>query len=399
MLSAATLASLFHPLTLSSQVFTDLRDVRFNTVGGVVSTAQGPAVFGNASEGETNPLLRWTRSTGAVPMDTPPLSPIEFRPEDVSANGSVFAGRGSGSGDNLFRPSAYRWSLDGDLEEITTNIRDTTFRVRTRISSDGSVVTGFGASAGFRWSEETGTVEIGARMDDVDVISADNPLFFANDLSADGSVIVGMNTLHPLEPGEASRWTAANGLEGLGFLFNWGSEQFSVAAGVSADGSVITGTGFFDPETDTFSEAFRWTEETGLIGLGSELGSLSFATAISADGSLIVGGLGSIHTTFDSEPFVWTAGSGLQRLVDVLANEYGIADELVGWDLGRITHLSRDGRYIVGRGTGPDNQPGDWLVDLGMTPIPEPGTYGAMGAIGLLAIAAWRRRRTAAIAT
>src|SRR4051812_29188909 len=67
---------------------------------------------------------------------------------------------------------------------------------------------------------------------------AGNNYSFAYDVSADGTVVVG-------EAGttnygnEAFRWTAANGMVGLGDLP--GATFYSVAFGVSADGSVVTG--------------------------------------------------------------------------------------------------------------------------------------------------------------
>jgi uncharacterized membrane protein len=392
---AASIASLFLPSVNHAEVFTEIEDVSFVSVAGVVSTAAGPAVLGNTVEGETNPPVRWTSSTGAVLIGIPPLSPMEFRAEDVSANGAVVVGRGSGELEPN-RASAYRWSNSDGLQELTTNIRDDHFRVRTRVSTDGTVVTGFGASQAFRWQQETGIVGIGARLDGIDVIGPDNPLFFANDLSSNGSVIVGMNTLDPFQLGEAARWTAADGAVGLGFLFGGGENEFSTATGVSGDGSMIAGTGIIESEDFRYSEAFRWTKETGMVRLGDVPGGgPSFASAMSSDGSVIVGGAGLFP--LDSRPFVWTLGSGMQLLVDLLTNEYGIGDEIAGWNLGRITALSRDGRYIVGQGTDGNNLRRDWLVDLGanFTPIPEPGTYGLIGAVSLLIAVLARRRRAA----
>ena len=54
----------------------------------------------------------------------------------------------------------------------------------------------------------------------------------------------------------------ADDFQGLGFL---PSGTYSQAFGVSADGSVIVGTG---NSTVSGAEAFRWTSSAGIVGLG-----------------------------------------------------------------------------------------------------------------------------------
>ena len=76
--------------------------------------------------------------------------------------------------------------------------------------------------------------------------------------------------------------------QGLGDLP--GGEFQSLAAGVSADGSVVVGTG----RSDLGDEAFRWTRAGGLQRLGAlEAGPdgliHSSATGVSADGNVVVG--------------------------------------------------------------------------------------------------------------
>lgn len=73
----------------------------------------------------------------------------------------------------------------------------------------------------------------------------------AHAVSADGSVIVGSGT--SASGTEAFKWTSAGGMIGLGNLT--GGTFDSSASGISADGSVIVGRGY----SSSGKEAFRWT--------------------------------------------------------------------------------------------------------------------------------------------
>jgi probable HAF family extracellular repeat protein len=84
----------------------------------------------------------------------------------------------------------------------------------------------------------------------------------------------------------ASAAFAAASLTPLGDLP--GAPFSSSAYGVSADGSVIVGWG----ASASGYEAFRWTSEGGMVGLGTTLpdsDSVSFAKGVSGDGSVVVG--------------------------------------------------------------------------------------------------------------
>src|SRR5437868_2653577 len=80
---------------------------------------------------------------------------------------------------------------------------------------------------------------------------------WANGVSADGSVVVGISESG--SGGEAFRWTSGEGMVGLGYLSFLPFGKNSFARGVSADGSVIVG--------DSSGQAFRWTSEDGMVGL------------------------------------------------------------------------------------------------------------------------------------
>ncbi len=119
--------------------------------------------------------------------------------------------------------------------------------------------------------------------------------------------------------------------QGLGGLP--GGQFFAEASAVSADGSVVVG---FGTSASGYSEAFRWTEASGMVGLGYLPGGVnSRATGVSADGSVVVG---DGNTTVAIEPFRWTAGSGMVGLGN-LSQRYNI---------GRANGVSADGSVVVG---------------------------------------------------
>lgn len=370
-----------------AQQFVDLRHLNVTSIAGV-GTAEGePVVVGNGNFDDGPRILRWTPSSGSVRIGPPSLSPIEFYAEDISADGSRMVGRGSGS-DNFNRESAYHWVVGGAFTEITGEIREAEFAVRNRISDDGNFVVGRSADRIYRWGTETGFTYIGPRFSETTPVT---PSLRTTGVSPDGAVVVGTNISEIFDvAGEAVRWTEETGRVGLGVLSENGGVR-SMATDLSADGSIVIGSVLGEPEWD-YEEAFRWNEESGMVGLGfMEGGSWSRASFVASDGSFILGAGNSALFPDGEEPFLWTLGSGMQRLIDVLSAEYGLA----GWQLGTVLALSADDRFIVGNGVGPDGQRGTWLVDLGFTPVPEPSTYGLLGAAGLLVLAVVRRRQRA----
>ena len=87
---------------------------------------------------------------------------------------------------------------------------------------------------------------------------------------------------------------------GLGDLL--GGPNSSSAFGVSADGTYVVGASY----SDKGREPFRWTASTGMVGLGGFPGDTTVngaARAVSADGEVVVGAIGT-------QAFRWTATSG-----------------------------------------------------------------------------------------
>jgi probable HAF family extracellular repeat protein len=183
----------------------------------------------------------------------------------------------------------------------------------------------------------------------------------ANAASADGSVVVGFSG-NVSGYSEAFRWTQQTGMVGLGSLIG---NSDSEAKGVSADGSIIIGS--------SNGQAFRWTQETGMMGLGSLIGN-SEAKGVSADGSIIVG-------SSNGQGFRWTQSTGMVSLKETLI---GAGLDVSGWTLSSANAISADGFTIVGSGRNPSGQTEAWVANL--DPVPEPLTIlGSMVAIAFAA--------------
>jgi probable HAF family extracellular repeat protein len=146
-------------------------------------------------------------------------------------------------------------------------------------------------------------------------------------VSADGSVVVG-GAENAAGKDRAFRWTAARGMEDLGTLGGSGS----VAFGVSADGSVVVG---WARNAAGQAHAFRWTAAGGMQDLGTLGGSGSAAFGVSADGSVVVGG--AANAAGQRRAFRWTAAGGMQDLGTLGGDEswaYGVSADgsvVVGW--------------------------------------------------------------------
>ncbi len=155
------------------------------------------------------------------------------------------------------------------------------------LSADGSTVVGWslygggfpGLAQAFRWSEE-GMVGIG-------FLPGGNESY-ATRTSGDGRWVVGRG---PSSSGwQGFRWSATDGIIGLGDLP--GSMFYSEAYGVSDDGNVVVGVSKSGAAGGPSNfEAFRWTPEAGMVGMGFMPGhTVSVARGVSADGHVIAGG-------------------------------------------------------------------------------------------------------------
>lgn len=182
----------------------------------------------------------------------------------------------------------------------------------------------------------------------------------ANGISADGTVVVGNANSSVSSIATPFIWTAASGMRSLGSIS--GAEFTGSATAISGNGSVVVG--------QSNGLAYRWTATTGKATLGSfPSGTTSVARDVSADGSVVVGAA-TAPSSF-AEAFRWRTGTSIVGLGDFsLANAVsadgsmvagatvgaaGIWTEASGWTLigdccsfTSATAISADGSVVVG---------------------------------------------------
>jgi probable HAF family extracellular repeat protein len=171
------------------------------------------------------------------------------------------------------------------------------------------------------------------------------------------------STIHfdlPSRRWEAFRWEDGT-MEGLGDAPP--GLEYGQAVDVSADGSVIVG----NQTVSDVTEAFRYVDglRTGLGDLpgGAEL---SLASAVSADGARVVG-LGYTET-WGPDIFVWNEGEGMYSLLDAMA-EAGV--DFSGWRGFWVLGLSADGNTLVGQARHNGDEEA-WRIQLDPQPAVVP---------------------------
>jgi probable HAF family extracellular repeat protein len=202
------------------------------------------------------------------------------------------------------------------------------------VSADGSVVVGLsgpqvvGSDQASRWTAATGMVGLG-------FVPPATGTSWALAVSGDGSTVVGNSG----SPDQAFRWTASGGMVGLGFLPTGGS---SVANAVNADGSVVVGGGATTVNGMGTQLAYRWTSSTGMVALGTLPGMQnSIANGVSANGNVVVGNSDCTNCVSNPQAFRWTASSGMVGL-----------GFLSGQTSSNASAISANGNVIIGNSGG-----------------------------------------------
>lgn len=323
--------------------------------------------------------IRWTSATGRQGLGYLDEGG-RTRGMAVSADGNVIVGL-SGGPSGFERQQAFRWTEDEGMQGIG-GLPGSVLSYAWGVSDDGTVIVGDSyipddgstrVRHAFRWAEGVGMQGLGTLPGMIGSI--------AMDTTADGLVVVGAGTDGPDEEVmEAYRWTASDGMQALGYLP--GGVSHSWASAITSDGSIIVGE---SASANAHEEAFVWDATNGMRGLGfvPGWGPSSTALGVSSDGTVIVGQAGP--DTSVPTAFIWTPEHGM-REVRVVLQSLGVDTD--GWQLIRAWDVSDDGSTIVGIGFNPMGRQEGWVAV-----IPEPSTTLLLG-MGFVGLALRHSRST-----
>ncbi len=198
------------------------------------------------------------------------------------------------------------------------------------------------------WTATEGLIDLGSLYTDI------NRSTRANDVSHDGSVIVGWQDFNG--PWKSAVWRKdANGdyLPNEFLLVDPNGDptdelnQLGEASAVSGDGNWIAGRGDFANNY----EPWIWSETTGYMSLGTlSSGATGNVTDINYDGSIVIGYF-QIGPFDPNVPFIWTPSAGLQDF-----NVF--VSETLGYPMGATpvyvpNSMSPNGKFITGWGYDP----------------------------------------------
>jgi len=261
---------------------------QFTPLGVPGSTVTGISGNGKIVVGGVNLIggfayfFRWTALGGLIPIGIGPGGNVS-----ISRNGStITADTTNGQGlacAGIWLGGAQFYSLGGLPGGMPGGANNRFLSNNFSVSGDGSVTVGLGwvnpgRAHAFRWDQSTGMVDLG---------SLGGKDSRANDVSADGSSIVGW------DGDDTGYWRGAVWQQGKEMLLD-PNGRTGEAFAVNADRTVIVGTGYRGG-----SHAYLWTPtgvtDLGILprtGLNSNPQQRAYATAVSGDGKVAVGWCG-----------------------------------------------------------------------------------------------------------
>ena len=307
--------------------------------------------------------VEWTQSSGEItPLVVNSGNFVQGNATGVSDNGALIVGT---TGPPRYSEQALQWTngVGGPISALAP----ATDSLANSISADGSVIAGDASYGGY----ETGYMLRSAVLTVIPLNTVTQFMYSTGTtMAANGKVVAGQVNFDSSRPSSVYQ---SNGTQI--FFASPQSTLVSDPTAVSADGSVVVG---FLGGGNTDEEPFEWTNRmttpTPLSPLTLTSGySAGFATGVSTAGSTIVGEMaandGSLSTTTGTA-FIWDQTTGVSQSLQQVLTGYGLGSELSGWTLTEATAISPDSSTIVGVGMY-QGQEESWLVHL-TTPTPTP---------------------------
>lgn len=349
--------TLFAPQAFAAVPATVLTSLESSAVVRAVS-GDGSTVCGDYNSG----AFVWTAENGRSFLN-PPSGSTQWRANGVSDNGTMIVGN-AGNAPGL---QAIRWDSGSPVELGWLDGKPYPGAIpqssANDISADGSVIVGYSTSA--TNLQEAFRLENG-NMTGLGALPGGSGFSIAHAVSADGGTVVGQAS--SASGNEAFIRRNGEVMGGLGDFA--GGNYFSVARAVSGDGSVVVGSGSVNRGGSSVPAAFRWVPATGMTALPLPEGSSqSEALGISAAGNLITG-----TATIAALPHavIWDDQAGVLMLEDLLEAK-GV--DLTGWYLFSAAAISDDGDTIAGNGWYDGDEVG-WVItgalDLFIPDVPLP---------------------------
>ncbi len=318
----------------------------FFTLTDVSADASAMVGFGGSGQ------YLWTSANPTFTLISSEIAACEV------SNGGTFVAATLPDPSNGNLETAARWSASSGQWTFLPGLGGTSGSSLSSVydmSADGSVIVGLAwitpnIAHAFRWDAVNGTVDLGS-------VGGSATSSRPNCLSADGSVAAGWDADAITGAWRASRWSG--GVQSLlGSLdpsdpINGWSEAWAI----SGDGQFIAGgspSGLSTPSGWNLEHLFRWDAVNGLVDRGTTnldpfgWGShLTIPTGVSDDGNVIVGQAG-IPGFFGPgmKPFIAREGSPMTLLADDLI-ALGVP-EASTWTLSSVEGLSGDGRVLAG---------------------------------------------------
>lgn len=173
-----------------------------------------------------------------------------------------------------------------------------------------------------------------------------------NDISADGSVVVGWQDQF------TGLRTAAKWVNGVGeFITDPKVDFLGEALAVSADGKTIVGVTY-----DFTNAGWIWHEGEGVSPITSNVDGDYVPVDVSADGRKVVGIVRDPQTGIGTA-FIWSKSKGLEILEDFL--KIRNVDVPPGWTFSSLSVISGDGKTLYGWGFNPNDLIEMFKIEIG----------------------------------